>query len=115
VDEGANEFKELKSIEWVGDDLKEVRFAADNGSSATPVDVRFHEVSVRGPEVPAAAQVAEVEAPPPSRRRLLWLAAAVAAAAFLLAGGVGLWLGLLRKRTPPTKPAPAKPRPSPPK
>jgi hypothetical protein len=123
-----DEFKELKKIVWGEYDIFSARMAAEAGTSATPVEVRFFDLSIRsgdagavaavadgkGPAAPKDAQVlpavADVAPPASSRRWILWLVAGLVVVGLVGSGGVWLFLQTRRaaepavvKRAPRTK------------
>ncbi len=85
VAEGSSEaFHDLFEAEIGEDDISMVRFAADNGGSATLVDVRIVELKIKSDEAGAP----EVLPPRPSRWPL-W--AGIGLGALVLAGGYWYW------------------------
>jgi len=85
VAEGSSEaFQELFETEIGEDDLGMVRFAADNGGSATLVDMRIVEVKITSDD----AGPPDVLPPRPSRWPLL---VGIGLGVFVLAGGYWFW------------------------
>lgn len=74
-------FREFYQTEWGTEDLDGIRFAADNGGSASLVDVRIHWVHVRADNFRSAEPL-----PPPASPQLwpLWIVP-------VLVMAVGLW------------------------
>jgi hypothetical protein len=82
ADNDSGEFHEVRQIPFSKEDLAQIHFGVDTGGSASPVDVRLRDLSIRAAELPFGA----------SRKQtmsawLIWLFAGVVGLGVVLAGG----------------------------
>jgi serine/threonine-protein kinase len=97
ADGGTDTFQELHQFEVTADDFAFARVAADCGNKDILVDVRFHDLEIRSPDLPGEARTDAAGQPLPREKR--WLPAAeLIVLAIALSLMVALGVGLYRRR-----------------
>jgi Protein of unknown function (DUF1583) len=118
AEEGSDEFRELRRIEYGAHEVKLIRVAADTRDPNYPVEVRIHNFEIRAADIPPEAALNNAsglgtsdgsDTTPKSEGRGWLVAAELLGLAFTvtLAIALGAWLYRRQSRHAKTAPAPA--------